>query len=196
LYISLGGNRVSKPRWLWNLFFTFLISGLWHGANWTFIVWGAINGAYLIVSIGTEDLRSRISGRLGVTAHPRIARAWKICATFALVCVGWIFFRARSLSEAWYVLTHLFSGWSSVFRPRIAVEDIVTSLGLSKFDLVLDFLLIFLIQILQFVEVRKGVRETIHGTPRLVRWGVYYALLFGMVFMGVFGKNQFIYFQF
>ncbi len=196
LYISLGGNRVGKPRWMWNLFLTFLISGLWHGANWTFVVWGAVNGAYLITSIWTEDLRSRISRAVGLAAHPRAARAWKVFATFVLVCVAWIFFRARNLSDALYILTHLASGWSSLLRPGVAASSVLTSLGIGKADLMIDLLLIVMVQALQFVEVRRGMGQTVSEAPRLLRWGMYYALLFGTVFLGVFTKNQFIYFQF
>jgi alginate O-acetyltransferase complex protein AlgI len=158
-------------------------------------VWGAINGAFLIVSIWTEGLRSWVSERLGLSRHPVAARAWKICVTFLLVCVAWIFFRARNLSEALYIFTHLFTGWSSALTPHGAA-GLLSAMGLSRIDLVLDLLLILMIQFLQRVESRNGIRRTVERMPTPVRWGIYYALIFGTVFMGVFAKNQFIYFQF
>jgi D-alanyl-lipoteichoic acid acyltransferase DltB (MBOAT superfamily) len=110
LYIPLGGNRVARPRWYVNLFITFLVSGLWHGARWTFVVWGALHGAYLILALVSGDARARIRGALGLDRHPTVLRIWQTTATFSLVGVAWVFFRATSLGDAWYVLTHLATG--------------------------------------------------------------------------------------
>src|SRR5450759_1635191 len=76
LYISLGGNRVSIPRWYFNLLFVFVISGLWHGANWTFIIWGALNGFYLVFAIWTQEIRERIAHLTGLSKYPRLRRYW------------------------------------------------------------------------------------------------------------------------
>jgi D-alanyl-lipoteichoic acid acyltransferase DltB (MBOAT superfamily) len=100
LYIPLGGNRASRPRQAFNLLVTFTLSGLWHGANWTFIVWGVLNGLYVIprVFIGEPLARPASSPNLFVRV-PTVAL--RILATFALTVVAWIFFRSPTISGAW-----------------------------------------------------------------------------------------------
>ncbi|PIV92368.1 MAG: membrane-bound O-acyltransferase family protein, partial [Flavobacteriaceae bacterium CG17_big_fil_post_rev_8_21_14_2_50_33_15] len=90
VYIPLGGNRVVKWRWLFNLFITFLISGLWHGANWTFVFWGALNGCYLILE--------------AIVFKRRRDGIFNIVFTFILINFAWIFFRANSITEALYII--------------------------------------------------------------------------------------------
>ena len=85
LYISLGGNRVSKARWHFNILLTFLISGLWHGANWTYIFWGALNGTYLLFSMWTNDIRNKIADFLGLNKWPKTYRLAQVMTTFSLV---------------------------------------------------------------------------------------------------------------
>lgn len=116
LYVSMGGNRCSKPRWQFNLFFTFLVSGLWHGANWTYVAWGAINGFYLVFAIWTKSLRQRLFEKSFMSYAPRIFKVYQVVITFALVCVAWIFFRASNIKEAVHILTHLNRGWSSFIK--------------------------------------------------------------------------------
>lgn len=111
LYIPLGGNRVSKPRWLFNLFITFLVSGLWHGANWTFVVWGALNGFYLILEV--------------LLFKERKKNLLNVLVTFVLINFAWIFFRANSIGDAFYIiktiatnLGDLYIGRGPTRRPR------------------------------------------------------------------------------
>ncbi|HZK78006.1 MAG TPA: MBOAT family O-acyltransferase, partial [Gemmatimonadaceae bacterium] len=111
LYIPLGGNRVSRPRWYYNLFITFLLSGLWHGANWTFVIWGALNGFYLIFSLITADLRAAVAKAVGLAQRPALHNVVRILITFGLTTFAWIFFRANSLSDALHVIS------ASLHRP-------------------------------------------------------------------------------
>jgi D-alanyl-lipoteichoic acid acyltransferase DltB (MBOAT superfamily) len=121
LYIPLGGNRVSEGRWYFNLFTVFVISGLWHGAAWTFVVWGALHGGYLILGVVTQDFRDAFWKRLesvaerqlekykaaGVAALPSLSTVRKytsVLVTFHLVLLGWVFFRANTIGEAFLVL--------------------------------------------------------------------------------------------
>ncbi|HET6487142.1 MAG TPA: MBOAT family O-acyltransferase, partial [Spirochaetia bacterium] len=99
VYIPLGGNRAARPRVLFNLFVTFLISGLWHGASWTFVIWGAYHG--LLVSL------ERLLPVLGRTPRTLAMKLVRGAMSFALVLVGWVFFRARSLGDALFILGHL-----------------------------------------------------------------------------------------
>ena len=98
LYIPLGGNRVKRGRWFYNLFIVFLISGLWHGANWTFVVWGALHGLYLIFGIVTGPTRERLWAKLGASAT---VRKWvAVFFTFHLAVLAWVFFRANNITDA------------------------------------------------------------------------------------------------
>jgi hypothetical protein len=88
VYIPLGGNRVAKPRWYYNLFITFLLSGLWHGANWTFIIWGTLNGFFLIFSLASRDVRESFNRAIGLVSHPRFHAVLSVLITFTLTCMG------------------------------------------------------------------------------------------------------------
>ena len=100
VYIPLGGNRCSKPRQIWNVLLTFTVSGLWHGANWTFVVWGFLNGLYLL----PQSLRTNRKKQTDIAAAGRLlpspVEAGSIVLTFFLTLLAWVFFRASSLSQA------------------------------------------------------------------------------------------------
>ena len=114
LYIPLGGNRCKKPRHLFNLFVTFLLSGLWHGANWTFVIWGALHGVYQIVGLLTSGVRKKAREKTGLENSSFLA-IWQRAITFVLVCFAWLFFRANSVSDSGILLKKLFSDWSFNF---------------------------------------------------------------------------------
>lgn len=107
LYIPLGGNRVTIPRWFFNLLFTFLISGLWHGANWTFVLWGMLNGVYLIVSIIIKKPKDWLIRKSGLSNLKLLNRLLQTFVTFLLILISWVFFRANDLSEAVYIARHV-----------------------------------------------------------------------------------------
>lgn len=91
IYIPLGGNRVPQWRMCCNLFLTFLLSGLWHGANWTFVIWGGLNGFYMVFSILTHDPRKKLVQWTGLDRHPKAHKYLNVMVVFSLVCLGWIF---------------------------------------------------------------------------------------------------------
>ena len=115
LYIPLGGNRRGRARQLLNLLTVFLVSGLWHGAAWTFVVWGAIHGIYQVVGNLTYKSRNRLLCRLGLTERSAGVVWVRRAITFVLVSFAWIFFRANSISDAGVLLERLFtaSGWQT-----------------------------------------------------------------------------------
>ena len=111
VYIPLGGNRVSEKRHIFNLMVTFTISGLWHGANWTYVVWGALNGVYLVAGYFTKAWRDRFFASVGIAEDSTVRKTFMLVSTFVLTCVAWIVFRARNLGDATYVFSHLARGW-------------------------------------------------------------------------------------
>ena len=108
LYIPLGGSKVVKWKWYYNLFITFLVSGFWHGANWTFIVWGALHGTYLISSIILSKPKEKILNFLKLKTL-QFHKLYQVGFTFLLATFAWIFFRANTITDAIYVITHLFT---------------------------------------------------------------------------------------
>jgi len=195
LYISLGGNRVSIPRWYFNLFFVFLVSGFWHGANWMFIIWGALHGFYLVFAILTQRVRSRFQNFLGLKEYSNVNRFIQVSITFVLVWFAWIFFRAKTVPDAFYIVTHLFSGISTVL-DLTSLKYCLTNLGISKYDFVI---LLFSISFMEFVHYKqrnKKLRLEIALKPVWLRWSFYYFVILSIIVFGVFNKSQFIYFQF
>jgi D-alanyl-lipoteichoic acid acyltransferase DltB (MBOAT superfamily) len=202
LYIPLGGNRVARPRWYANLVVTFLVSGLWHGARWTFVVWGALHGAYLIAGLVSAEARGRVRAALGLERHPALLRAWRTTATFALVGVAWVFFRAASLGDAWYVTTHLTSGLgaqiaSIVAREPAAIASLVF-LGLEPSRVALAVMAIVALLVVEHVQggAPRPLRARIAGARTPVRWAAYACAVLTIMTLGVFQSARFIYFQF
>ena len=194
LYIPLGGNKVSIQRWQFNLFFVFLISGFWHGASWTYILWGALNGFYLIFSIWTHLVRKKIVELTGLNRIPKVHQYLQIVVTFCLVNFAWIFFRAENVSDAFYIVTHLFSGLSSLSFAKIKSD--LGSLGLIYFEILIAIVAIVFMEWIHFIQRHQSIRQMLSQRPLWFRWAVYYAMIFGITFLGVFSQAQFIYFQF
>jgi alginate O-acetyltransferase complex protein AlgI len=199
LYIPLGGNRSGYGHWLFNLFFTFLISGLWHGAKWTFVIWGALNGIYLIAEIlAARALASVPSG----TQQSFFGRAWnamKIPFTFALICFSWIFFRANTTGDAFQLVASLGNGWGTLLN-RFADKEYIKAnilLGFDSADFLKALAAIGLLLAVHVMQERESVRKRIADCPLPLRWAVYYAAVMIILFFGAFNNaQQFIYFQF
>ena len=196
LYIPLGGSRVPVPRWYANLLIVFVVSGLWHGANWTFLVWGALHGIYLVTGEATRSARAGLVARLGLDRVPRLHGAAQRLFVFALVCVGWVFFRASSLGAAWTVLSGLGTGWHGI-ASRAGLRAALHPLGMTAGNLVLGVAGILVIEVVHELQAR-GLRvgELISVRPLWQRWTLYYATVAAIVVFGVFLGDQFIYFEF
>jgi alginate O-acetyltransferase complex protein AlgI len=197
LYISLGGNRATYSRWLANLFITFLISGFWHGASWTYVLWGALNGFYLLFSIVTKRMRETLVHTIRLDRAPTLHKCLRICFTFFFISFAWIVFRAKNMPDVWYVVTHMFQGIGTLSLKMLGGNsELAIKLGLTGGQLWIAIAsLVFLI----LVDSAKGhnkIRRVFSGGPAWVRWSFYYCLVMGIVVFGVFRNEQFIYFQF
>lgn len=184
LYISLGGNKVSIPRWYFNLFFVFIISGLWHGANWTFIVWGAINGFYLVFAIYTKNLPLRLNRLIRLSKTSKFNNAIQIFVTFILVCFSWIFFRANNISDAFLAIKKIFTEKGTLFYET-------PSMLIFSF---LGILILFVVEIKN--EYFKNKFSIFDNENWLIRNLSYAGIVILILLMGVFDGGQFIYFQF
>ncbi len=189
VYIPLGGNRVVKWRWYYNLFITFLISGLWHGANWTFVVWGALHGVYLVFAIVTDKWRGGVAKRIGLADHPKVFRGVQIFTTFILACLAWVFFRAPTVSYAFGLIVNMFKIDSSQFTLKLFN-------GLEAYELVLCFFFIGLMEFIHAWEEWGKQPTPLYSNSQVVRWVAYVTILVLILGFGVFSSSEFIYFQF
>ena len=186
LYIPLGGNRVGKWRWYYNLFIVFVISGLWHGANWTFIIWGALHGFYLIFAILSAKTRRQFAARSGLDRFPIALAYIKRIITFHLVCFAWIFFRSNSVGDAFMLVGNLFH-FDSFSNIPLTLDDSGMRIAL---------LTILAMEAFHFTQEKISVTRLVSKQHVAVRWACYFALLLSILIYGVFEESAFIYFQF
>jgi len=195
LYIPLGGNRVVKWRWYYNLFITFLISGFWHGANWTFLAWGGLHGFYLIMAIALISPKEYLLN-LFKLKDTIIHKLYQVVFTFTLAVFAWIFFRANNISDAIYVIENMFSDigdYSNFSLMRLKLRG----LGVSQNDILISFALIGIMELYHLYERSGDVWKKLEAKPIWLRWSIYYFILFGILFLAPYSRvNNFIYFQF
>lgn len=192
VYIPLGGNRVARWRWYVNLFTTFVLSGLWHGANWTYIIWGSLNGLYLISEVQTHSIRQKLAEHTNLTRIPFIHDLVRCGITFSLICLSWIFFRANSVSDSVYIITHLFTNLDGSFR-----EALSTNLGSTKYELVVGLFALLVLATVEWLQRGRSIRQWINMRPLYQRLIMYVTLILFILMFGIFNvQQQFIYFQF
>jgi len=194
VYIPMGGNRVSILRWYMNLFVVMLICGFWHGANWTFLVWGGLHGFYLIFSILTGSVRDRLVRIIALDRVPKLHSSLKILITFSLVCFAWIFFRADTISDALNIISSLFTGWGRAFTTETLEK--IPFWGPLRFELIVSLISIGILLSVHLMEQQGNVIDRFSEKPVWIRWSVYYFFLVAILLFGNFGSKQFIYFQF
>ena len=197
LYIPLGGNRKGKLAKYRNIMVVFLSSGLWHGANWTYVIWGGLNGLFQIIGAQTKKLRSAVKSFLGIRDNSGSGRLLSMIVTFLLVDFTWIFFRAATLEDAVTVIRQLFSS----FNPWVLFDGTLYTLGLSMIDFWVGIVAIAMILAVDVLHERGvRIREWILNQNLLFRWMVYFLAIFTILIFGFYGPNydaaQFIYFQF
>jgi D-alanyl-lipoteichoic acid acyltransferase DltB (MBOAT superfamily) len=192
VYIPLGGNRVGRLIWTRNILVVFVLSGLWHGANWTFVVWGALHGLYIAFGAATKDMRERLWQLPPLASIAGMRPVVQNVITVTLVCIAWVFFRASSVETAVYIIRHMFTGWGPVLA-NIAHGKVPVALSPSQ---VLPYLfVIVLLEWIQWTHARRTLPQRLRQRPVWMRWSVYYAAIGAIVFLGTAG-GQFIYFQF
>jgi alginate O-acetyltransferase complex protein AlgI len=192
VYIPLGGNRVSKPRAYLNIAIVFLVSGFWHGAGWTFIVWGGLHGLYMITSRATEGIRGKAVSHLPFDPKGLFAAVYRTALTFILVDFAWIFFRSSSLREATYVVTHMFS-----FGKTSGLSQLVRlPLGSNELEFAICLALLFAMFGIEIAASRRPLGERLKERGLGVRWAFYVVLVMSVLLFGVMGSPQFFYARF
>jgi alginate O-acetyltransferase complex protein AlgI len=180
VYIPLGGNRVSTLKAIRNVLITFTVSGFWHGANWTFVVWGFFNGLLfvplMLLKKNKENVGIVAEGRL----LPNLKEILQIGLTFFLTLIAWVFFRSENISQSFAYLGQMFS--RSVFELPS---------GLFR----ANFILVIILLVIEWIQRNKQHPLQFEKVPVYFRWIAYYALLFLILNKGG-HQESFIYFQF
>lgn len=197
LYIPLGGNRKGKLRKYLNLMIVFLTSGLWHGANWTYIVWGGLNGLFQIIGDLLRPVRNKFTDVFRVNRRSIGHRLYKLIVTFVLVDFAWLFFRADTMRAAVQMIRIQLTD----FRIWTLFDGTLYTLGLSRvhFEVFLIALLILLaVDLLK--EHHVDVINLVFKEGIALRWVVYMGLVYYILIFGIYGPmydaSQFLYFQF
>ncbi len=188
VYIPLGGSRCAQWKVIRNTFIVFGVSGLWHGANWTFVVWGLYHGTlivlYKLLHVNTKDKDILAAGR----RLPSLKELSRVVVTFGLAVVGWVIFRAENISQAWDFVSRMFLTAFDDFHPRLG--SISTFMAILLL-IVVEYLQRDKVHVLQFSSGNRLFRYAV------ARWTVYLAMLVA-IFYFYFNtvSQEFIYFQF
>ena len=200
LYIPLGGNRVGKLRGYLNVSIIFLVSGLWHGANWNYIIWGALHAFYSVFAIVTFQPRAYLRSISGVAKFPFLDNTLQRITTFLLVCFAWIFFRAdyKDTHVMWDLVQRVGTGWPT-FQEFFTTEYFMDNIcmGERRRQFLIAIALICLMELVHYIQRGKNVKDLLSVQPIWIRWTCYAILVLTILYLGVFTNTpQFIYFQF
>ena len=184
IYIPLGGNKMGFLRQNSHILSVFTISGLWHGAAWTFIFWGFLHGIGLVIeNLATKKATVTPSVKSPFWAKNGLLKQFLV---FVFVALCWIFFRAENLEKAFFILRNLF-----VFTPKIEGNSL-----LQIKHILLGFLGIFSLKIIEYFQGEDSVIFLVNKQKNSVRFLIYLTLILAIIFFGVYENRQFIYFQF
>ena len=198
LYIPLGGNRCSNIRKSFNILVTFLVSGLWHGANFTFIAWGAIHGIFHIIEEQLKPIKEKYLNKFKIKTNAFSFALIEIIITFIIVDLAWIFFRAETIHDAIHYIQRIFTRidlWT-------LFDGTLYGLGLSIFEMNILIIALFILIAFDLVKYtrKESIFEFLNKQNLYFRWFVMLFLIFYIIVYGKYGAGfdpkQFIYFQF
>ena len=174
-----------------------LVSGLWHGAAWTYVIWGALNGIMQVTGGMTAKWRKSVRAKLGVKENTLSTRIAKMIITFVLIDLTWIFFRANTVSDAFYILGSVFRGWDM----KVLVDGSLLRLGLDTTEwIALGIGLAVLLAVGVMKESGMKIRQWLSEQQFWFRWLMYLTAIFLVLLLGIYGPSYdasaFIYFQF
>ena len=190
VYIPLGGSRNGKYKTYANLFIVFVVSGLWHGAAMTFIIWGAIHGVIIVI----EKVFIKVRKKIFTSKKHILNYVIAMPLTFTIVCFAWIFFRANSFSDAMLLVKSInFNNVNNFTNGKIY------ELGLIKPEFILSLIAVILLIIFEWTHKKINFQKKLNQQFIAVRWSVYMVIVFTILIFGIYGGDQvseFIYFQF
>lgn len=213
VYIPLGGNRVSKFRRNLNLLITFLVSGLWHGANWTFVLWGGIHGVCQVIEKTVKEFGHRhtnkkaqeaMSGK-GTSANEAslesviasdnsalklVKKVLSMIVTFCIVSYAWMFFRANSIADALYMAQNMFTD--------LSLSNALMQMAMGYGTVLKILIAIVFIMVFDYFNQKSDVLKWVGKLPVVIRWGIYVGAAIVVITLNLHGgvSQQFIYFNF
>ena len=194
IYFPLGGSRCKKWRTYFNVMVVFAVSGLWHGAAFSFVVWGLLNGAYQVIGEITLPARKKLRAALRVRESSRVLWLWRCAVTFALVTIAWVFFRAGSVAQGLYLVKRILTILTDGFGGFA-----LGTLGLLKRQAIL---LALYTAVFVAADIFQAARKSLPALEEtdFAYWGVILVLALSVVFFGVYGRGfnpqDFVYFKF
>ncbi|WP_252730205.1 MULTISPECIES: MBOAT family protein [Flavobacteriaceae] len=194
VYIPLGGSRKGKYRTYANLFIVFLVSGLWHGAAMTFVIWGVIHGIIIVFEKATYKIRTKISNTLGLSAYTFANKLFFVIITFVIVDFAWLFFRANSFADASIIIQNMFNNnFYELFGTDLYL------IGLKENEFLALFLSIIVLIGFELNHKKYNMVNWLNKQSIILRWSTYLAIAMVLTIFGVYGDDnvsEFIYFQF
>lgn len=197
IYIPMGGSRVTTRRRYLNILTIFLISGLWHGASWAFVIWGALNGMYLVYAQATLKWRGSINERIGLHEGTRIKKLNDVFWVFTLFAFGLFIFRSNSIVDAYQLFIRIPDQLSAHLTTATGLTEAVFSLFTSWRELGIMVSSMVILLLGDFCIRHEGINPVMLSLPRWSRWTIYYFVAGWMAVFGAFAKPEnFVYFQF
>ena len=194
IYIPLGGNRKGKFRKYINLLITFTVSGFWHGAAWSFMVWSWLHAGYMIIGDLIRKPKDRVLKAFSLPQESRVRHIFAVLVTFLLSMTAWVFFRAGSVEHGLFLLRSMFAS----FNPWVLVNGSLFRLGLSQSQFMILILSILFMALVSHVQ-EKGIviRDVFNRQNTVIRWSIYLLAIWGIWILGSYGfgfdSNDFIY---
>jgi alginate O-acetyltransferase complex protein AlgI len=181
-------------------FITMIICGIWHGAAWTFILWGFLQGFYLVFGFLTKSYRKKIKRFIHLDRNVFFNKLVKILITFCMINFSFIIFRANNLYDAFYIVSNLFNGTGELlvnFYDLSYIGNLFGSFGLYKSEIPAFVIILSFFLINETYGRNINIFNRLNDKPFAIRWAVYYFLIFSIIFLGAYNSNQqFLYVQF
>lgn len=198
VYIPLGGSLVTEIVQYRNIFVVFLVSGLWHGAAWTFVMMGFLFGLFVVLGTISKNIRIAAVSFFELSRLPRCRAFLQTLVTFALVSFAWVFFRAPSIYAAVGFLRQIFVGWGEPFLwfVQTYLQFPFNSLGMNRIDLLLSIASLIGLLIVEYMQTKNIFIQSISRLPLVLRSAMYAGLVLVVILFGIYTPTQFIYFQF
>jgi alginate O-acetyltransferase complex protein AlgI len=194
LYIPLGGSRNGKYRTYYNLFIVFLVSGLWHGAAMTFVIWGGIHGIIIVIEKAISKRKEKVFSVLKINKSTLSNKLFFITITFIIVCFSWVFFRANTFADSTTIIEGFFTNnFYELFGEKLY------SIGLKENEFTLLALSILSLTLMERFHRTHSIFSLLNEQSIFVRWSVYLSIAVFITIFGVYGSeipSEFIYFQF
>ena len=186
VYIPLGGNRVGPLHWYRNIFLVFLISGIWHGANWTFVLWGALHGAALVFEAMTVNLRHSFYTITHLNKFNPLLNLIKRIVCFSFILFTWTFFRANNIEDLQLIFSKIFS----------RTDHLQLSTRVDSFDFVFAIISVIMLILLEALHNKYNLVQKFTEANIATRWTIYVITILFILMFSQTGAQEFIYFQF